>query len=259
MHHSETMDSIHKRQDQQTLANRVLVQEYAIAIVINGLNYAVMMLSPNDLEDFIRGFLLTEQIIEQSYDIHDINIQYDQDEMTGVIEVEIANRCIPILKEKSRQVKGTSGCGICGVKALAQALPKLPALSKAAMPVLDELIALKTQLPKWQTKGMTSGAMHAAFLVVNKEVVACREDIGRHNALDKLLGCKLTLTNLSKTEDIMVLVTSRCSVELVNKAVIGQIGTLVSLASPSQLAVKTAQSAQLNLIHIPKYDQPLCY
>lgn len=239
------------------ITHRQLVQEYAIAVVINEINYAVMMLSPNDLEDFVRGFLFTEQVIKHQYDIHDINIDCDNTAMTGVINVEIANRCISILKQRSRKVKGNSGCGICGVEALAHAMPPLVPLKKSAPPDCEQLSKLKSELPKWQTHGLRSGAMHAAFLVVNNTIIACREDIGRHNALDKLLGYKITLNHLP--DNVMVLVTSRCSVELVNKAIISKIGTLVSLASPSQLAVNTAKNSLLNLVHIPKYDQPICY
>lgn len=235
-----------------------LVEEYAVAITINGINYAVMMLSPFDLEDFVVGFLFTEQVIEHRYDVHDIEISLDDEQSTAIINVQIANRCLSKLKGSTRQTQGNSGCGVCGVKALEQAMPKVKKLSPIAPPDAEQLLALKPNLSKWQTIGKDSGAMHAAFLLIDNNIVACKEDIGRHNSLDKIIGFKLNNKQFEQIEQqtMAILVTSRCSVELVHKTVIAQIGTLISLASPSSLAVKIAKSANLNLVHIPKYDQP---
>ncbi|OUS28804.1 hypothetical protein A9Q98_07205 [Thalassotalea sp. 42_200_T64] len=237
---------------------KLLVKEYAVAITINNIDYAVMMLNPNDLEDFAFGFLFSERVIANTYDIHDLDISINSAELTAMVNVQIANRCLSKLQAAGRQIQGNSGCGICGVISLAQAMPKLTPLIRSKVPDSASVLALKQQLLSWQTQGQSSGAMHAAFLLQNNKIIACREDIGRHNALDKLIGCKLQM-KVQPTGELAFLVTSRCSVELVHKAIIANVGTLISLASASQLAVNRARQANLNLIHIPKHDQPIYY
>ena len=234
-----------------------LVQEFAVAISINEINYAVMMCSPNDLDDFIVGFLFTEQVISHRYDIHDIDINLDRQQYTGIINVVVANRCLSQLNENNRQANGNASCGICGVKALAQAMPTLMALPLSAPPDNATLLAVKDDLAQWQTLAKDCGAMHAACLIKDGKIIACREDIGRHNALDKLIG--YCINQQLTTGELATLVSSRCSVELVNKAIISNIPILVSLASPSELAVSRARQHNLNLIQVPKYDQPMIY
>lgn len=238
--------------------NKTAAEEYAVAININDINYAVMMLSPYDLEDYVAGFLFSEQVIENRYDIHDLEISLNDQQCSAIINCKIANRCLSKLKKVGRQLQGTSSCGICGVKSLEQALPELVKL-EAPTEIIDNerLLALKADINNWQLRAEKSGAMHAALLIKDNHIIACREDIGRHNALDKLIGYKVN--NQIGSNHLAVLLTSRCSVELVHKVVIAKINTLITLASPSQLAINRALQANLTLVHIPKYDQPIWY
>ncbi|KMT64261.1 iron ABC transporter substrate-binding protein [Catenovulum maritimum] len=231
-----------------------LVDEVAAAISINSINYAVVMLTPDDLEDFVVGFLFSQSVIKNNHDIHDIKVENTN--LGLLINVDIANRCSSQLKQQKRQYPAAAGCGICGLEALEQAFPKLNQLAPSEALEFTDLVALRRQIQTFQVKAKQSGAIHAAFnLDEQTNITACREDIGRHNALDKLIGHNLRSNQQIKS----VLVTSRCSSELIQKAILAKINNLVSLASPSQLAVNMAIEHGLNLIHIPKVDAPIYY
>lgn len=231
-----------------------LAEEAAISININGINHAVMMATPDDLDDFAIGFLYGEGIIGGNHDVHDIQLIPSEQGM--VLDVTIANRCLATLNQRKRRLTGASGCGICGVEAIEHALPALTPLPPSAPPAADSLLNLRERITPWQSKARQSGALHAALaLGAEGEILACREDIGRHNALDKLIGMQLRAPRRSRT----LVITSRCGSELIHKAVQFGAAHLISLASPSQLAVRLALKYHLNLIHVPRSDAPVCY
>ncbi|MER2492771.1 formate dehydrogenase accessory sulfurtransferase FdhD [Catenovulum sediminis] len=237
-----------------------LIEESAIAINVNEINYAVMMATPDDLEVFVYGFLFSEGVITQVYDVHEIEMEYLEDAVN--INVQIANRCMHKLKQHMHRLKGTSGCGLCGKQALEQALPKLPALPKSEPFVVKNAQSLRNKIVQYQFKRKNSGAIHcAAWIDSMLDVLVCKEDIGRHNALDKTIGALLKNYHLNAKDKQAgaLLVSSRCSAELIQKAIVFGANNLISLASPSQLAVKLAQRHNLNLIHLPKYDQAIYY
>lgn len=230
-----------------------LAEEYALAICINEINYAVMMVSPFDLEDYVIGFLFSEQIIKGNNDVHDIDIDVNDDTFTIKINVSIANRCLALVTEKKRQLVGQTSCGICGVEALQQALPQTHTLNKRPNIPAKQLINLRDECQQWQTIATQSGAYHAAFLIDDVgNILHSREDIGRHNALDKLIGYMLS-QNMNVANKA-ILMTSRCSIELVHKTINIGVNHLLSLASPSRLALHIAQQANLNLVHLTKHD-----
>lgn len=231
-----------------------LVEEAAVSVNINGINHAVMMVTPDDLDDFAIGFLFGEGIIQGNHDVHDIQITAS--EYGFVLDVTIANRCLAALSQRKRRLTGTTGCGICGVEAIEHALPALTPLAPLVPPATASLAGLRERIAPWQSKARQSGALHAALaLDALGEIVACREDIGRHNALDKLIGMQLRQQTPSHT----LVITSRCGSELIHKAVQFGAAHLISLASPSQLAVRLALKYNLNLIHVPRFDAPVCY
>ncbi|MGP1834980.1 formate dehydrogenase accessory sulfurtransferase FdhD [Shewanella frigidimarina] len=236
-----------------------LVEEAAAAININGINYAVMMVTPDDIEDFAIGFLFSEAIIQYDHDVHDIQIT--PSDSGFMVEVTIANRCLSALNSKKRRLVGATGCGICGVEAIEHALPQLPILPVTRPIDINNLETLKQRIADSQIKAQQSGAIHAALaLTAQGDIIACREDIGRHNALDKLIGMLIRQTTAAqKTSCNTLLITSRCSSELIHKAVLFGANNLISLASPSQLAVKLALKYNLNIIHIPKFSAPIYY
>lgn len=233
-----------------------LATECALAISYNGLGHAVMMVTPEALEDFVQGFTLTAGIIDSADEIYDMRLVEDAEAWRA--EVRISSRAFWRLKQQRRRLAGSSGCGICGVEALEQALPRLTALDPAPLPPAGQLANLRERIAAEQRLARRSGALHAALFVDGDgEIRLCREDIGRHNALDKLIGA-LVRERLGAGRGFAV-VTSRCGVELLHKAVRAGIGTLVGLSAPTALTVDWARRHHLNLIHLPHHSAARVY
>ncbi|KJK15288.1 formate dehydrogenase accessory sulfurtransferase FdhD [Pseudomonas sp. NPDC087612] len=248
---SNTYDYCHLDDDSQ--AHTALAEEVALAIAYNGISQAVMLVSPTDLEDFIVGFSIGSGIIASANEIYDVKFTGNGSAVHA--EVEIANRAFWNLKTQRRQLAGTSGCGLCGVEAVEQALPDLAVLPGAPLPPAQWLAGLRQRMDAFQPLGQHCGAVHAALFMNNQgEILLGREDIGRHNALDKLIGA-LVRQHIS-LDGGLAIVTSRCSLELIQKVLRAGIQTLVSLSSPTGLALQWARRHNLNLIHLPKHSAP---
>ncbi|UTV28879.1 formate dehydrogenase accessory sulfurtransferase FdhD [Photobacterium atrarenae] len=242
--------------DDHAVGHFPLASETALSISYNGISQAVMMVTPGNLEDFVKGFSLSTGIIRSFREIHDIDIIAAYESHHAA--VEISNRAFWALKQNRRQLAGTSGCGLCGVEALEQALPQLEPLQPTPLPLAASLKGLRTRIGQAQVAAQQSGALHAALYADQAgEIVLCREDIGRHNALDKLIGAIAT-AEINPKEGFAV-ITSRCSLELIHKTVRARIGTLVTLSAPTALTVQWARRNHLNLIHLPKHSPPRCY
>ncbi|GGF64941.1 formate dehydrogenase accessory sulfurtransferase FdhD [Alteromonas lipolytica] len=236
--------------------NAAIPTECALAISYNQINYAVMMVSPNDLQDFVTGFSLTQGIIDAPEQFRSITITLEQQQ--GTAEIELSARAQFQLTKQQRQMAGSSGCGICGVDALESALPELAVLPPTAIPAYTAFNQLRDRIRDFQHALHSSGAQHAAFFILNDGTIThCREDIGRHNAMDKLIGA-LVRKKADLQSGFMVL-TSRCGLELVQKAIRAGISTLVTLSAPTTLAVEWARRYQLNLIHVPHHNAPRIY
>ena len=237
-------------------AQTALASECALALSFNGLNHAVMMVSPNDLEDFVLGFSLSCGAVESIDEIYDLRLSGAGEALQA--DIQISSRAFWNLKQQRRQLAGASGCGLCGVAALEQALPQLPRLNAQPLPPAEHLHALRERIEAAQFQARSSGALHAALFVDTRGSLAlCREDIGRHNALDKLIGA-LKRDKLDCASGFAV-VTSRCSLELLHKAVRAGLTTLVSLSAPTALTVDWARRHGLNLIHLPHHSAPRVY
>ncbi|UZE24098.1 formate dehydrogenase accessory sulfurtransferase FdhD [Pseudomonas sp. B21-056] len=242
--------------DHSQTDSTALAEEVALAIAYNGISQAVMLVTPTDLEDFIVGFSLGSGIITEPSDIYDL--QLSGTGSAQYAQVTIANRAFWNLKQQRRQLAGTSGCGLCGVEAVEQALPDLKVLPGAALPPAQWLDGLRQRIGQFQPLGQHCGAVHAAlFMNGQGELLLGREDIGRHNALDKLIGA-LVRQQISMVDGVAI-VTSRCSLELIQKVLRAGIQTLVSLSSPTGLAVQWARKHNLNLIHLPQKSAPRVY
>jgi FdhD protein len=238
--------------------NAELIEETPVAISFGGLTHGIMMLTPCDLDDFLVGFSLSEAIIERAADVLDWTLETTQtpDGLPAyLMDATLTARRQTHYRNRQRQIVGSSGCGLCGSDSLEQAFkPKKPLEPSAVLPD-HKLAQLRDQLAEAQELGPRIGAIHAAALIdPNGDLIACREDIGRHNALDKLIGHALR-SEYSLTGHTLVM-TSRCSVELVNKAVTAGASTLVNFAAPSTLAVDSARRYGLNLIHLARDNQP---
>ena len=237
-------------------ASTALAEEVALAIAYNGISQAVMLVTPTDLEDFVVGFSLGSGIIQDAGEIYDL--QLSGSGSAQYAQVTIANRAFWNLKQQRRQLAGTSGCGLCGVEAVEQALPDLQVLPGAPLPPAEWLDGLRQRIGEFQPLGQYCGAVHAAvFMNDQGQLLLGREDIGRHNALDKLIG-GLIRRNIPISGGLAI-VTSRCSLELIQKVLRAGIQTLVSLSSPTGLAVQWARRHNLNLIHLPQKNAPRVY
>jgi FdhD protein len=237
-------------------ATTALAEEVALAVSFNGISQAVMLVSPNDLEDFVIGFSLGSGIVETIDDIYDLQLTGSGSAREA--QVQISSRAFWNLKQQRRNMTGTSGCGLCGVEAVEQALPELTPLTPAPLPPAAWLAGLRNRIDSFQPLGQHCGAVHAALFMDNRgELLLSREDIGRHNALDKLIGA--LIRQQVPTAGGLALVTSRCSLELIQKVLRAGITTLVSFSAPTGLAVQWARRHHLNLIHLPHKNAPRVY
>ena len=242
--------------EDQSPASADLAEEVALAIAYNGISQAVMLVSPTDLDDFVVGFSIGSGIVDSADDIYDIKLSGSGSALHA--QVEIASRAFWNLKTQRRQLAGTSGCGLCGVEAVEQALPDLKVLPGAPLPPPEWLVGLRQRIAAFQPLGQHCGAVHAAaFMDASGELLLGREDIGRHNALDKLIGA--LVRQRIDTRGGLAVVTSRCSLELIQKVLRAGIQTLVSLSSPTGLALQWARRHNLNLIHLPQHSAPRVY
>jgi FdhD protein len=244
-----------------------LAQEVPVALVYNGISHVVMLATPADLEDFAYGFSYTEGIISERAQIYGIDakaIQQGNGQLRGIeLHIELATEQFAALKEQRRNLTGRTGCGLCGAESLEQVF-KMPAQAKAAVPslslqVIDAAMAqLKTQQPLQQL----TGATHACAIVNDQgQVLQVREDVGRHNALDKLIGSLLRRS--SDFSDIWrqhwVLTTSRASYEMVQKVTMTGGRALVAISAPTALAVSLAQEYDFLLVGFARPGQCVVY
>ena len=234
---------------------RAIPVETPVAIEINGIAYAVMMATPIDLEDFITGFMLSEGLADAS-EIGAIAVHHVEHGAGLVARVNLsAHRLAPIM-ERARRRLGDSSCGICGIESIEAALRPLPRL-KTRNRITPQAVRLGLDaLPERQTLGRQTAATHAAaYCDAGGTVLHLREDVGRHNALDKLIGA-LVRSGIAAS-DGFIIVTSRCSYELVEKVVRAGCPLLVSISAPTDLAVKRAAAAGLALAVLARGDTML--
>lgn len=229
--------------------------EAPVAIETNGIAYAVMMATPVDLADFVTGFLLSEGLAEVR-DIGDVAVHRVEDPVSGtgyVARVTLPRHCLAPILERARRRMGDSSCGICGIESVEAALrPLMPLAHRATIPVQAIGRALKA-LRAHQALGQHTSATHAAaFCSEEGDVCLIREDVGRHNALDKLVGA-LARGGIAAGDGFMI-VTSRCSYELVEKTVRAGCSLLVAISAPTDLAVRRAHAAGLSLAVIARDD-----
>lgn len=227
------------------MREETVAEEVAVALVYNGISHAVMMATPCDLEDFACGFSLTERIVDRSSEIYDIEVEPVG---RGIeVRLEIAAQRMAGLQERRRSLAGRTGCGLCGVDSLAVALRAAAPVSNP-QPVARRAIerAMKG-LPDHQTINRANGATHAAgWASPDGTLVAVREDVGRHNALDKLAGA-LARRGGGESGGFVV-VTSRCSYEMVQKAAAVGASAIAAVSAPTSLAIETAEQAGVALM-----------
>ena len=274
----------------------MLAVEAAVAIVINGIHYAILMASPYQLEYLAIGFLYSEGLIHHSHELLDWEVTQLTDvasyqrfthdltddllnEKTGfeqfsaqlqdydvyVVELVLNQRCHQRIQAQRRQLAGRTGCGMCGITGLSQALPDLSNyLSSSlaqdrkpvqlAIPNLNYLLQVRQNIDAAQHTHQLTGAVHAAATMQGNDLYLF-EDVGRHNALDKLIGWQLR----NKAELTCVVMTSRLSIELVQKSIRSRIPWLVGMSAPTSTAVRVAERYGLGLAGFLRDDRVTYY
>lgn len=233
---------------------RAWVPEAPVAFEFNGLAYAVMMATPTDLEDFCTGFVLGEGLAASADDISDIAVA--EVELGWIVRASLAGLGIEKLAERVRSRVAESSCGLCGIENLAAVAKTLPQVAAHAPIAPAAIFAALSALRPLQVLGNATGAAHAAAFCDSAGVVVClREDVGRHNAVDKLVGA-MARARMPLTPGF-VLSTARCSFEIVEKAVRGGATTLVCVSLPTSLAAGRAAAAGLSLWALARKDSVL--
>jgi formate dehydrogenase accessory protein FdhD len=231
--------------------SETVAEEVPVALVYNGLSHVVMMTSPTDLEDFALGFSLTEGIIDSKSELTDCEIQRVGEGIEA--RIAISSRAFFRLKEHRRALQGRTGCGLCGVESLDQALRDLPKLNSELRVTAHAIHRALDALPALQGLNRITHALHAAaFCTPDGEIVGVREDVGRHNAFDKLIGA-LARDSVDAGSGFAV-ITSRCSFEMAQKAVSAGIPVLAAVSAPTHLAIRLAESYDLTLLALARSD-----
>lgn len=232
-----------------------VAEEVPVALVFNGISHAVMMATPDDLDDFALGFGLTEGLLDGPAELLGIDIQPVADGIE--VRLEVSARCEWRLKERRRTLAGRTGCGLCGTDSLAQVrleLPRVPALQLQPA----ALARAQRELRHTQATQQLTGASHAAaWCNADGTVRLAREDVGRHNALDKLIGA-LVRAGVDPAPGF-ICITSRASFEMVQKTARAGVGVLAAVSAPTALAIDTAQSCGLALAGFVRGDDFVGY
>lgn len=256
-----------------------VAEEVPIALIYNGVSHAVMLATPQDLEDFALGFSLSEGILQNKSELYDVEIVTQSQGIE--LRLDVASEAFAKLKERRRNLTGRTGCGLCGAESLEQAL-RLPVIdySKLEIPVREKNTALQSNIQEAsgashekisatsiliafdaiqakQALQQATGATHAcAWVNAQGEVVMLREDVGRHNAMDKLIGA---LAKSAKQQNGFVLTSSRASVEMVQKVALAGYDMLAAISAPTGLAVRIAQTYGVTLVGFLRKQQFVIY
>ena len=239
------------RRQGATDGKRIIPEETAVAFTYEGGSYAVMMATPQNLEDFALGFSFTEGLVASPTDIRHLDvIEHD----TGIeLRMWLAEPRAAALSERRRHLAGPTGCGLCGIESLDEAVRPLRRVDDDAIFTPTDIMRMLDMLAPRQELNRQTRALHAAaFWRPESGLVAVREDVGRHNALDKLAGALLRAG--TPADGGMVLLTSRVSVEMVQKTAVIGAPLIVAVSAPTALAVRTAESAGITLVAVARGD-----
>jgi FdhD protein len=239
-----------------THATDRLAEEVPIALVYHGVPHVVMLASPADLEDFAVGFTVSEGLVANSREIQEIQVEEGPEAID--VRIRIAPARFSALLAQRRNLTGRTGCGLCGAETLEQAMR--PVASVGSWPDIDagEMHGALRELSSHQPVNAQTGSVHAAgWVVAGKGLHCVREDVGRHNALDKTIGALLR-SEMDLSAGYM-LITSRASYEMVQKSATVGIGLLAAVSAPTALAIRVAEQSGLTLVGFARDGQHVVY
>jgi FdhD protein len=230
---------------------RAIPEETAVAFTYNTASYAVMMATPKDLEDFAVGFSLTEGVIPDLDAIEDIDIV--EEEMGIELRIWLKAPDAAEFLGRRRKLAGPTGCGLCGIESLTEAMRPPPAVGEGLSFTPEQIMTAVESLQPLQGLNRETRAVHAAgFWEPERGIVAVREDVGRHNALDKLAGALARARTTARSG--LVVLTSRVSIEMVQKAAAIGAPVIAAVSAPTALAVRMAEACGMTLIAVARKD-----
>lgn len=246
------------RDGKKTGTQDCLAEETPVALIYNGVSHAVMLATAQDLEDFALGFSLSEGILQKPSELYGVEIRKQANGLE--LHCEIASERFMQLKDRRRTLAGKTGCGLCGAESLAQALrypqPLNTAVVFQASSIERGLAAIQAQ----QRIQQQTGATHAsAFVLADGTVRLVREDVGRHNALDKLIGALQKMRQQQYEMEGFIITTSRASFEMVQKTATAGVALLVAVSAPTGLAVRVAEHCGLALAGFARSNRYVVY
>ena len=230
---------------QTTAIEDHVIEETPVALLYNDLPFAVMMATPTDLEDFALGFAVSEGIVGAPAEFALVDIVRNDDGIA--LHAAIPQRRYDAIVDRQRAFEGRSSCGLCGTDALRPVLAPLPAVRTRQRWRSDSVHAALARLAKAQPLNARSGGVHAAGVALD-DAMLVREDVGRHNAVDKALGALLRASPAPAVENGLLAITSRASFEIVRKAARAGCPTIAALSAPTDLAIRQADAAGITLI-----------
>ena len=233
-----------------------VAEEVPIVLMYNGISHVVMLATPTNLEDFALGFSMTEGIIQSPKEFLSAKV-YQR--ANGIeVQIKIPHERFVCLTDKGRNLTGRTGCGLCGASTLKQAIRHPAPVHSPVKVTAEQLTAALADLQHRQSLNQLTGAIHAAAWVEpERGIIDVREDVGRHNALDKLLGL---LCRTGKDVNAgYIIVTSRASYEMVQKTAFLGIGLLVAISAPTGLAIRLAEQTGVTLVGFARGENHVIY
>lgn len=234
----------------------VLIQETPVSLVYNGVSHIVLMATPSDLEALALGFSLSEGIIKRASQFYDVELF--ESEQGIIVNIEIASEAFMQLKHRRRNMQGRSGCGLCGIENLEAVKPDIATIDHHINIASAAIEKALNQFDQMQPLRESTGSVHAAAWATKEgDIKLSFEDVGRHNALDKLIGH--AMKHKIQWQEGFIVVSSRASYEMVLKSALSGISCLVAVSAPTQFAVNLAKEAGLTLVGFARPHRQVVY
>lgn len=243
-------DALLVRNGRKHSTSRIVPEEVAVSLTYNRVSHAVMMATPSALQDFALGFSLTEGIVTHPNDIETLDVVHVPDGIE--LRMWLHQDVWRVLADRRRRQVGPTGCGLCGLDSLQQAMRTPPPVGAGLAVTAGSVAAAVARMTAAQPLNQQARALHAAGWAHADGTLTVREDVGRHNALDKLVGALAQQPALAA--DGLLVLTSRVSVELVQKAAMAGFTTMIAVSAPTALAIRTADAAGITLVGIARQD-----